>query len=236
MMTNLQLRDKRLSDMQLLLSQWDKNLEAGSIPAAIYIMWERTIREDLKPLVVPAEVSDLYGQVQMTKVLESMSHPEMVFEANPQQRRDSFLITTFEKAISKLEIKLGPDIQKWQYGQNAFKHALLRHPLSSLVKAEMRQQLDFGPVPRGGYSYSPSATGYGDNNNFGASFRLIVDTADWEKSLGTNTPGQSGNPGSPFYGNLFPLWAKDEYFKVYFEPDLIEQAALENTLLIPKKQ
>ncbi|EMS35121.1 Penicillin acylase (Penicillin amidase) [Mariniradius saccharolyticus AK6] len=236
MLTNLQLQEKRLSDMQLLLNQWDKNLEAGSIPAAIYIMWERTIREDLKPLVVPEAVHDLYGQIQMTKVLEWMSHPEMVFEANPQQRRDSFLITTFEKAISKLEIKLGPDIQKWQYGQNAYKHALLRHPLSALVKPEIQQLLDFGPAPRGGYSFSPSATGYGDNNNFGASFRLIVDTADWEKSRGTNTPGQSGNPASPFYGNLFPLWAKDQYFPVYFEGTMIEKAAVENILLSPKNE
>jgi penicillin amidase len=236
LLTNLRLPDKRLSEMQLLLNQWDKNLEPGSIPAAIYIMWERTIREDLKPLVVPEAVHDLYGQIQMTKVLEWMSHPEMVFETNPQQRRDSFLIATFEKAISKLEIKLGPDVQNWQYGQNAYKHSLLRHPLSSLVKPEIQQQLDFGPVPRGGYSFSPSATGYGDNNNFGASFRLIVDTADWEKSMGTNTPGQSGNPASPFYGNLFPLWAKDQYFPVYFEGTMIEKAAVENTLLSPKNE
>lgn len=230
----VQLHERKLSEMQAMLGKWDLNLTTGSIAAGMYIMWERTIREDLKPMVVPPEVHDLYGQIQITKVLEWMRQPNMIFGENAIEKRNAFLISTFEKAISKLEAKLGPDIQKWQYGQNAFKHAMLRHPLSSLVKAEMRQQLDFGPVPRGGYSYSPSATGYGDNNNFGASFRLIVDTADWQKSLGTNTPGQSGNPGSPFYGNLFPLWATDQYFKVYFEPDLIEKSVAENTILRPK--
>lgn len=233
LLTNLQLRNEKLSNMQLLMNQWDKNLEPGSTSAAIYVMWERTIREDLKPLVVPATVHDLYGQIPMTKVLEWMSHPEMVFEANPLQGRDSFLIGTFEKAISRLENKLGPDIQNWQYGQNTYKHVLLRHPLSSLVKPEIQQLLDFGPVPRGGYSFSPSATGYGDNNNFGASFRLIVDTADWEQSWGTNTPGQSGNPDSPFYGNLFSIWATDRYFRVPYSKDSIEAKAVEKINLYP---
>jgi penicillin amidase len=233
MLSNMHLTDKRLSQLQSLLNQWDKNLTPGSVAAGIYVMWERSIREDLKPLVVPAEIHGLYGQIQMAKVLEWMSYPEMIFGENAIQKRDEFLADSFKKAISKLESKLGSNAENWQYGQTSYKHALLRHPLSILVNAETRQKLDFGPVPRGGYSYSPSATGYGDNNNFGPSFRLIVDTADWEKSLGTNTPGQSGNPDSHFYGNLFPLWAKDQYFGVPFANEQVHGQAVQKTRLKP---
>ena len=45
---------------------------------------------------------------------------------------------------------------------------------------------------------------------------MIVNTGDWDSSIGTNAPGQSGNPDSPFYGNLFKDWSEDKYFPVYF--------------------
>ena len=38
----------------------------------------------------------------------------------------------------------------------------------------------------------------------GASFRMVVDVGDWDKSRVINTPGQSGDPFSPQYRDLFP--------------------------------
>ena len=32
----------------------------------------------------------------------------------------------------------------------------------------------------------------------------------------TNVPGQSGQPESPFYGNLLPLWDRGEYFPLVY--------------------
>ena len=52
----------------------------------------------------------------------------------------------------------------------------------------------------------------------GASYREILDVADWDRSIVTNVPGQSGQPESPFYGNLLPLWAADTYFPLVFSP------------------
>jgi penicillin amidase len=54
-----------------------------------------------------------------------------------------------------------------------------------------------------------------------------VDTGDWEKTLGINTPGQSGNPDSPFYKNLFPVWAADGYFQASFEKETIRGSAVQ---------
>ena len=42
----------------------------------------------------------------------------------------------------------------------------------------------------------------------GASFRMVLDVGDWDNSLVINSPGQSGDPASPHYGDLFPLWAE----------------------------
>ncbi len=61
-----------------------------------------------------------------------------------------------------------------------------------------------------------NATGNGDNQTSGASFRIIVDLADWDRAVGTNTPGQGGNPASPHYRDLFQGWAEGRYFPVRF--------------------
>ena len=62
---------------------------------------------------------------------------------------------------------------------------------------------------------------------------MVVDTKDWDMSMFTNSPGQSGDPESPFYGNLFELWARDQHFPVYFTRKMIEKAAFEKITLSP---
>lgn len=49
-----------------------------------------------------------------------------------------------------------------------------------------------------------------------AVFRIIVDVNDWDNTVDSKPPGQSGNLESPFYKNLYDQWANDEYFPVYF--------------------
>ena len=44
----------------------------------------------------------------------------------------------------------------------------------------------------------------------GASYREILDVADWDRSIATNTPGQSGQAASRYYANLLPMWANGE--------------------------
>ena len=61
---------------------------------------------------------------------------------------------------------------------------------------------DIPAVERGGGAGTVAADG--------ASYREIFDVADWDRSLVINTPGQSGQPGSPFYSNLVRDWARRE--------------------------
>ncbi|HVH38621.1 MAG TPA: penicillin acylase family protein, partial [Gemmatimonadaceae bacterium] len=87
-----------------------------------------------------------------------------------------------------------------------------------------RARFDVGPLPRGGYAVTVNATGNGDNQTSGASFRIIVDLADWDNAVGTNTPGQSGDVSSPHYKDLFAEWAKDRFFPVVFSRERVEAA------------
>ena len=64
---------------------------------------------------------------------------------------------------------------------------------------------------------------------------MIINTGDWDAAIATNGPGQSGNPESPYYRNLFESWANNEYFPVYYEHTKIESVSAEKIKLVPKK-
>ena len=78
-----------------------------------------------------------------------------------------------------------------------------------------------------------NSTGSNLNQASGASFRIIVDTEDWDKTLGNNSPGQSGNPDSPHYKDLFDIWAKGQYFPVFFSKTKIKSVTEKAVVLKP---
>jgi penicillin amidase len=78
-----------------------------------------------------------------------------------------------------------------------------------------------------------AAAGPGFTASHGASFREILDPGDWDRSVGTNVPGQSGQPGSPHYGDLLPLWAEGRYFPYLFSRGRIEKEATDRLVLEP---
>src|SRR5262249_30878364 len=117
------------------------------------------------------------------------------------------------------------------WGQSTYHHVTITHPLSAVVDAKTRAKLDVGPAPRGGDGNTVGATGGADNQTSGASFRVVVDLADWDAAVGINTPGQSGNPDDPHYRDLFPLWANDRYFGVPYSREKIEAGGVKSVLV-----
>jgi len=217
------------------LSAWDFRLESTSIEAAIYVAWENEISKLAKAKFIPESGKDVIGSIQMKKIMDWITNPDERFGPNPIQGRDQFLSESFNNGVKYLEGILGDDINNWQYGQEKFKHTYMAHALGEFVKEEIKDKLDIGPLPRGGNGYTPGSTGGNNRQSSGASFRMIVNTGNWDAAVGTNGPGQSGNPESPFYSNLFEPWANDQYFPVYYSRKKIEDFAVNRTLLSPKK-
>jgi penicillin amidase len=67
----------------------------------------------------------------------------------------------------------------------------------------------------------------------GATYREILDVANWDRSLAINVPGQSGQPGSPYYGSLLKLWADNEYFPLAFSRTAVNGVAAHRLILKP---
>lgn len=225
----------KLAEAQNKLRGWDFTLASNSIEAAIYVAWENEISTLAKSEFIPESAKDLIGRIQMKKIIDWISEPDHRFGANPVQGRDQFLSEAFNNGVNYLKEILGDDMDNWQYGQEKFKHVYMAHALGKYVKEELKAKLDIGPLPRGGNGYTPGSTGGNNRQSTGASFRMIVNTGNWDDAIGTNSPGQSGNPESRFYRNLFESWAKDQYFPIYYSRGKIETVTVNRTLMSPKK-
>jgi penicillin amidase len=210
------------------LTNWDYVLNKSSITAGLYMAWERRLIQNAYITMVPEQASSIIKSVSLRRVIEWIEQdtPEL-------KGRDKFMIQALADALSDLHQKLGDDWRNWQYGQTSYHHVLIKHPLSNAVNDSIRALLECGPLPRGGSGSTPGVTGNGDNQTHGASFRMVADLSDWDKTMFTNTPGQSGNVSSSFYINLFKPWANDQHFPVYFSRNKIDNAASEKIKLLP---
>ena len=197
-----------------LLNDWDNKLLKNSVEAMIYVSWERTIIKLFHEEFVPEEVNELLS-VQLYTIIDQISKMEV-------NQKKSFLIETFIVSINNLKNKFGENIENWTYGQNEYKRIKVKHPLEDIVNDSIYKILSFKSYPRGGNGYTPNSTSSNLSQSSGASFRVIIDTKDWDNSLATNSPGQSGNPTSPFYRNLYEDWANDKYFNLFYSKEKIK--------------
>ena len=228
----LESDDLEVEQARQMLLNWDFVLGKDSVEAGIYVAFERQLLDNIELLKVP-EIAKSYVSVGMKTAIDMLLAPDGDFGNDPIQGRDEFLLQTLSQGIQNLKQKLGPEFKDWVYGQEDYKHALIRHPLSPALNEELRDRLNVGPAPRGGNGFTLGNTGSGDNQTSGASFRIFVDTRDWDNTLGMNTPGQVGDPDSPLYDNLFELWANDKVFPAFYSREKIESVLFEKLDLIP---
>ncbi|MGB7131329.1 MAG: penicillin acylase family protein, partial [Candidatus Sulfotelmatobacter sp.] len=214
---------------QMMLA-WDATLSRDSGAAALYEVWLRDLR---KAVSEKEGIEALEPEWSLEKVLEELSKPSPeVFGANAAQGRSQVLLQTLDSAWKQTEQSLGTDPQKWSWG--ALHTIRFRHSLDLLPGAATL--LDLGPLSRPGDGYTVNATWVGSKfeQEGGASYREILNIDDWDRSMAVNTPGQSGQPGSPHYSDLLPLWDKGEYFPMLYSRKEIEKNAEDRLVLAPR--
>ena len=119
-------------------------------------------------------------------------------------------------AIESLTKSQGKDRSQWRWGRmhtRSFPHPFV-------------EAFNLPTVERSGGAGTVAADG--------ASYREIFDVADWDRSLVINTPGQSGQPGSEFYGNLLQDWVDNKYFNLAFTRGAVDKASAHKLTLKPE--
>ncbi len=130
--------------------------------------------------------------------------------------RTSVIEDGLQQTLSKLTADWGSDWSAWNYGRgnpSALPHMFI-------------PDFDLAPVERPG--------GFGTVNATGANFRRIIDLSNLDNSVATNAPGQSAQPGSPFYGDLAERLGNGEYFPFLFTRGAIEEVVAHRLMLNPE--
>jgi penicillin amidase len=205
-----------------MLRGWDGTESAGSGPAALYEVWAmRHLRADTVAAVVPEKARPAFGDPQLAGVVDWLEKPGAEFGKDPKAARDAILLTSLGEAWRETTKLLGADPAKWRWGDLHF--ARWSEPVAALANPAMKAQMAVGPLEVGGSASTPMATSYrGDfNTAAGASVRMVLDVGAWDNSRIVNTPGQSGDPFSAHYRDLFPIWAAGGYVPLLWSREAV---------------
>lgn len=209
---------------QAMLEGWDRVLARESGPAALFEIWLTRLRARF----VATEVAEPHRDL----VSRNLALPRLVelIRQMPAGRRAEVMFSSLEEAWREAEKLLGADTAGWRWGRL---HTIeFRHPLAN--SPGRKAVFNLGAVERGGDGFTPNSTsGPGYRQTNGASYRHIMDLADWDRSVFTSTPGQSGQPESPYYSNLLDAWARHEYAPLAYSRPAVESATRHRLRLEP---
>jgi penicillin amidase len=223
---------EKTSERTELLLRWNGELRRDSAAAALYEVWLQLLTRETMGVAVPPAAGSMIEDWSPNQVLRFLGgdHPSSLedFAAT----RVGILLGTLETAWKQMQEIQGPDPAKWSWG--GLHVVRFRHPLDQT--ADAAALMDLGPVPRPGDEYTVNASGY-STDSFeqlsGASYREILDLSVWDHSVAVNTPGQSGQPGSPHYSDLLPLWSEGKYFPLVYSREAVEKEATDKLVLTP---
>ena len=205
-----------------LLTSWDQRMSREQMAPTLFAAWAPRLYRRAVAREVPATggIAALLAQRPSYSWLESYLRRTQGSAAT-----DSMLLGALLDAERELAARpRGADSLYLTWG--AVHTARFRHPLSA--------KYDLPAASRSGDANTVNATG-GANfaQTAGASFREVIDLADFDRSIVTNVPGQSADPRSPHYADLLPLWANDQFFPLVFSRARVEAETERVTWLMP---
>ncbi|MDQ0070281.1 penicillin amidase [Variovorax boronicumulans] len=234
LLANLRSDDAQTAAGLRLLQNWDGTMDRDSAAAALYEVWSsKTLRAAVLKAGAGEVGAPLAAPGDNTRMVLLLEKP---FGWVTDAQRDALLLQALPPAMQELTAKLGPDMTAWKWG--TLHRAEFRHPLAGVVDAATRKKLDVGDWPMSGSSFTPMAATYRASDyklTSGASFRMVLDVGNWDASRVINTPGQSGNPDSPNYRDLAPLWLEGKYVPLVYSRGAVEKETVERIQLTPAK-
>jgi penicillin amidase len=210
-----------------LLKAWDHDETTSSIPAAIYEVWatkhlgKATVRR-----ATPEAARKMVGDGHLEAVISYLEHPDGALGAQPTMTRNLILLESLKSALVELDQRLGPNMETWAWGR--LHHATFQPAVAVLADPQLRAQMTVGPLETPGSASSPRAQTYRASDfsvTAGASVRMVMDVGAWDNSVVMNSPGQSGDPMSAHYRDLFTMWAESSYVPLRFSRTAVERDA-----------
>jgi len=229
------LRPERpdVEEVRQRLLKWNRLVTTDSIDATIYVTWEGLARRMLVEQKVPRELADEFVVRWTEMIVPALTEPSRIwFDGDVVSARDRLMLRALTAAVDELAAELGRANRGRMWGQ--LHHIIFAHPLGI---TEATRRFNVGPFERAGYTETLSSiSGRLPDSAVGASFRAIFDTADWDRSIVINAPGQSELPGTAHFEDLAGRWAAGEYFPLAFTETAVNANAKSTLTLVPTRQ
>lgn len=207
-----------------LLKSWNYKNDIGSEAASYYEAWWDALMpitwDDFSDPDNYIDTPTTYTSIKLLKEQPTLPYFDM---------KSTNQVETARELIQK-SFKLGVDaVETWKkdHGKDAkwadYKGTVINH-LMQLPALSVKATI-------GGNHDIVNAT----TRTHGPSWRMIVSVEkSGVKAWGIYPGGQSGNPGSPYYANMVPLWAEGKYKALQFSPaEALKSSALGITTLKP---
>jgi penicillin amidase len=205
-----------------LLRDWDAVTSADSAAAALFEVWWT---KHLKPALfrrAAGDAASLLGPGDADAIVLALENADQLFT---KEARDALLRDTLSAAVREVRAHLGDEASSWAWGR--LHHGFFPHPLGPIAGEQQDRVRDIGPLALGGSGSTVKIASYHPKDfrvTAGASFRMIVDLADFDRSVCVNTPGQSGDPRSKHYARLAPVWAASAYVPMHYSRAAVDAA------------
>ncbi len=228
MFSNLDTSSLTSEEQEILdiIKAWDFKSEADKLAPSIWDLWWKKLYvltwDEFENKNIALEVPFTYQTISMLKNNPDDAFMDIVETPEKETAHDLFLITFKEAAKELIDWKADNGNYNW----SDFKGTFVGHLLQGLP-AFSRFDL-----PIGGDKNTVNAAA----ENWGPSWRMIVEMTSPPTALGIYPGGQSGNPGSKYYDNFIDQWAAGEYFSALFMQNSNNTEGIIGTQTLTPKQ
>ncbi len=220
-----------------MLLEWDGVLDAGSAAASVYEHFVSELAAAVARTSAPRSwrwaLGAGFGDTVARTSFVARTVSQLV--ATLRTRRHGPMVTAaLGRAVGTLRDGFGTDPSMWAWGR--IRPLRLLHPLG--VRRPLDRMLNVGPVPLGGDANTVAQAGVRPlrplaNPAAIANHRTVIDLGDVERSRYVLAGGQSGNPLSPHYADLFELWQRGEGVPIPWSVEAVEAATTDRLTLQP---
>jgi penicillin amidase len=219
-----------------LLAAWDLRMERDRAAPLIFYAWIR----ELNRVLFADELGPVFGAFQypkMDRLARVLTEGKAWCDdigTGPREVCAGQMARALEDALDLLEARFGQPLDRLRWG--AAHVARFPHPVLSRVPY-FDDLFGYGVETDGGnntLNKAGASFGGAPDTLFadvhGPGYRAVYDLADLERSRFMIATGQSGNPFSPYYGNLATRW-RDGFYVIL---DGKETAEHDRLRLIPE--
>lgn len=226
-----------------ILKRWDGQLTGDSVGASVYELFVSSVNRRVCERVAPNSFHYASGKGVMKLIpgtcLNSRraSFVVRLVRDQPSGYVESWsaeLSGALSDAIELLTERFGPSDATWSWGK--VRPFTLRHRFGD--KAPLDRVFNVGPLNGWGDGTTVNQAGFEfwqplRHSTVTAHLRSVFDVGNWGASRFVLLGGQSGNPLSPHYGDLVPLYLRGEGVPVHWEDSDVARSAVTSMTLVP---